>query len=126
MSIDINNLNQDSLAILDNAELINMVLVMSGELNKLKKSERVDMSDCEKRLEKLEREVNKDRQYSRRDSIEIAGISPDVKDEDIEEEVIKILKAAKAKAGNRYPTFFDIQAAHRKGRKSVVICKFVN
>ena len=83
-------------------------------------------NNYEKRLEQLEREVNKDKQYSRRDTCEIVGISNDVKDDDIEEECIKILKAAKAKVGNRYATTFDIHAAHRRGKKGTVIIKFVN
>ena len=71
-------------------------------------------------------EIWKSTQYSRRDCCEIVGISRDIIDDNIEEECIKVLKAAKAKAGNRYPTTLDIQAAHRKGKKGTVIIKFVN
>ena len=66
------------------------------------------------------------KQYSRRDTIEIAGIKQDVADEHIEEECLKILKASKVKVANKFPTSIDIQAAHRKGRKGNVVVKFVN
>ena len=72
---------------------------------------------------KLEREVNKDKQ--RRDAIEFAGISADVPDDKIEDECLGILKAAEVKVGNKFPTVKDFHVAHRMGRKSIVILKFV-
>ena len=78
------------------------------------------------KLEKLEREMNKTKQYIRRDTIEIMGIGQDVQDDDIENKTLEILKVAKVKVGKKYPTAMDIQASHRKGRKGVVIVKFVN
>ena len=77
-------------------------------------------------MEKLEREINKDKQYIRRDSIDIVGINLAVADDDIEDECLKILKTAKVKIGNKFPTAMDIQAAHRKRNKNCVIVKFVN
>ena len=126
MSIDISNLTKESLAALDTTQLINMVLVMGGEIKTLKNSTTIDLTECEKRLEALEREVNKDKQYLRRDTIEVVGIPSDVTDEEIEDEVIKVLKAAKVKLGNKFPNAFDINAAHRIGKKGKVIVKFVN
>ena len=80
----------------------------------------------DERLERLDRQLNLQNQYERRTSIELSGIPESVGDDGVEEAVINVLKAAKVKIHNRFPTHFDIQAAHRKGRKGVVICKFVN
>ena len=127
MSIDINNLTQSSLAGLNNEQLIGMVLVLHEENQKLQKiADEISSKNYDVRLEQLEREVNKDKQYSRRDTVEIVGINPEVKDEDIEDECIKILKAAKAKVGSKYPTTYEIHAAHRKNKKGHVIIKFTN
>ena len=127
MSLDLNNLSQESLVALESPQLIQMVLVLHEENLKLKKSSEENASkNYDLRLETLERELNMFKQYNRRDNIEIVGIDPVVRDEDIEEECIKILKAAKVKVGNKFPTTLDIQAAHRKGKKGTVIMKFVN
>ena len=80
----------------------------------------------DERLVKLEREVNNDKQHLRRDTIEFAGISADIPDDKIEDECLGILKAAKVKVGNKFPAAKDVHAAYRKGRKGIVISKFVN
>ena len=80
----------------------------------------------DERLVELEREVNKDSQHLRRDTIEFAGISADIPDDKIEDECLGILKAAEVKIGNKFPAAKDVHAAHRKGRKGIVILKFVN
>ena len=69
---------------------------------------------------------NKDKQYAGRDSVEIMSISRDVGDAHIEDECIKILKSAKVKVGNKFPSTLGIQAARRKRNKGKVIVKFVN
>ena len=127
MSINIKDMSHESLTALDTQQLADMVLFLYKENETLK----VNVDDTvlkkyELRLEQLEREVNKDKQYIRRETIELVGIDSSVPDDAIEEECIKILKVAKVKVGNRYPTTFDIHAAHRKGRKGNVILKFVN
>lgn len=59
-----------------------MVLTLHNQNEHLKRSsDAVGASNYEKRLEQLEREVNKDRQYGRRDSCEIMGINEEVSDE---------------------------------------------
>ena len=47
------------------------------------------------RLEQLERQQNLNIQYQRRDTIEITGIPSSIKQEELEEEVIKILDAGR-------------------------------
>ena len=70
--------------------------------------------------------MNEFKQYKRRGTLEIAGIGTDIEDVNVEEECLKILKAAKVKIGNKFASTHDIQAAHRIGRKGTVILKFVN
>ena len=48
------------------------------------------------RLEQLERQQNLNLQYQRRDTIEITGIPSSIKQEELEEEVMKILDAGEA------------------------------
>ena len=54
------------------------------------------------------------------------GIASDTDDSMIEDEVIKVLKAANVKVGSKNPGKMDIQAAHWKKNKKSVIVKFVN
>ena len=104
-----------------------MVLVLKDENEILKKSVDTNIAKgYEERLEFLERKITKDKQYARRDSVEIMGISRDVDDARIEDECIKIFKASKVKVGNKFPSTLDIQAAHCKRNKGKVILKFVN
>ena len=58
--------------------------------------------------------------------MEICGIDKAISDENVEDECLKIMKAAKVKVGNRFPNTLDVHAAHRKGKKGTVIIKFVN
>lgn len=124
---DINNMTQESLAELNSEQIVKLVLSLKDENDKLRSSaEEVIALKYEERLEKIEREINLSNQYSRRDSIEISGVPMSVPDADVEKEVIKILKTAKAKMGGKFPVAHDIQASHRIGRKGKIICKFVN
>ena len=66
------------------------------------------------------------KQYSRRDTIEVCGISADVPDDKIEEECLKIFNAAEVLVENRPPSGFFIHAAHRVGKNGKVLVKFVN
>ena len=127
MSVDMENLTDDSLLNLDTDSLILMVKTLHEENMKLKRSVDTKIADEYKsRITNLEREVNKDKQYGRRDCIEISGIDKNIPDEEIEEKCIKILKLAQVKVSNRFPNPLDIHAAHRKNRKGDVIIKFVN
>ena len=120
-------MNDKSLALLDNKDLIHIVKTLFEENNKLKiNSDRKMAEMYEQRLTNLEREVNKDKQYTRRDSIEIVGIDKNIPDEEIENTVIKILKSAQAKVGSKLPGALEINAAHRKNKKGDVIVKFTN
>ena len=125
--LDINNMNQETLSTLETDQLVRMVLFLKEENEVLKKStEEVISKKYDERLEKLEREINRDRQYARQDTIEISGINPNVSDDDIEDECLKILKTAKVKIGTKFPTSQDIHAAHRKRNRNITIVKFVN
>ena len=122
---DISNMNEESLSSLQSDQLVKIILALNKENENFKKTaEDIVAKRYDERLERLEREINKDKQYIRRETIEFSGISQDVGDDAIEDECLKILKAAKVKVGNRFPSTLDIHAAHRKGRKGIVILKF--
>ena len=66
-------------------------------------------------------------QYSRRDTLEISGIPMHIDDnKHLEEEVVEIFKDAKATVNRQNIKKMDIQAAHRIGKKGIVIVKVVN
>ena len=67
------------------------------------------MEATNKTIEKLEKEQNKSLQYLRKDSIEIAGIPVRIKDEDLEEEVVRIYGEASVKVHGMKLSLFDIQ-----------------
>ena len=125
---DFENATEEELAALGPQQLANIIKKLCVE-NKTLKENVLDPNvakQYDERLEKLEREVNKNKQYLRRESIEFVGIPANVKDEDIEAEVIDIMKAAKVKISRRDVTTLDIHAAHRKNKKGDVIVKFTN
>ena len=111
MSFDRTNITEDSLTALAKEQLVQMVMSLhETNVQLIKSSDAVPAGEYDKRLEKLERELNKDHQYGRRDSLEIVGIKHDVEDVEIEETCLKILKAAKVKVGNRFAGSLDIHA----------------
>ena len=119
---DISNISRESLASLETEQLIHLTLTLNEENEKLKKStDESTLKKYDERLERLERELNLNKQYQRRDTIEISGVPQNIPDDCVEDEVIKILKAAKAKIGNRYPGSLDIHAAHRKKIKTTLL-----
>lgn len=125
--INFNALNDEALQRLESDDLISIVKALNEENKKLKKSADKKITlEYEARLEKIEREMNKDRQYLRRDTIEISGIDDGIDDEEIEATCLKLLKFANVKVGTKTPTTNDIHAAHRKGKKGTVILKFTN
>ena len=126
IDFDINNMTQASLATLQADQLISLVLALREE-NVIFKHSAAEIAEkkYDEILVKLEREVNKDR-HLRRDTIEFVGISADIPDDKIEDECLGILKAARVKVGNKFPAAKDVDAAHRKGRKGIVILKCVN
>ena len=116
-------LTAENLEALDKQQLIKMVMDLSTSIIKLQEDYKrvIDF-----RLYNLERSVNLNHQYLRRDSIEISGIPSTVTDDKVEDEVIEILKEAKVSLNRQNLKKSDIQAAHRKGKKGVVIVKMVN
>ena len=124
---DINTATADSLAQLHPDQIIKIVLALKDENKKLlENANEIVAKEYNERFERLERELNLQKQYERRTSIEITGIPASVPDDEIEDAVITVIKTAKAKAHNKFPSHLDIHAAHRKGKNGVVICKFVN
>ena len=82
-----------------------MILALKEENEILKKTtEETIAKKYDDRLERIEREINKDRQYWRRDTIEIAGIDPEIHDDDVEDECLKFLKAVKNPTSCRSPS----------------------
>ena len=127
VEFNINEITEEYLTRIAPESIIQLTLALKEENQKLlANATDVVSKNYEQRFERLERELNLQKQYERRSSIEISGIPTTVDDADIEDTVIKVLKAAKVKVHTKFPSHMDIQAAHRKGKKGVVICKFVN
>ena len=85
------------------------------------------MEESNKRLIRLERNQNEHLQYTRRDTIEITGIPKNIKQDDLEDEVIKIFEAANVSVGGERLSKIQIQAVHRIGKaQEKTVAKFVN
>ena len=126
-NFDINTVTAESLQQLQPQQMIQLVLALKEENQKLLQNAHEEVTKkYEERFVRLERELNLQQQYERRTCIEITGIPETVGKDELEDAVIDVLKAAKVKVHNKFPAHLDIQAAHRKGRKGNVICKFVN
>lgn len=127
LEFNVNELTEEFLKTIAPAEVIKLAIALKEENQKLLTSANDEIvKKYEDRFIRLERELNLQKQYERRTSIEITGIPQSVEDDAVEDAVLKVMKAAKAKAHTKFPTHMDIHAAHRKGKKGVVICKFVN
>ncbi len=124
----IHDLTAEKLTTMEPNQLIQLTLALKEENERLitLANDETTSKRYDERLERLERELNLQKQYERRSSIEISGIPESIDDNKIEDTVINVLKAAGSKVHNRDATYFDTQAAHRKGKKGVVIYKFVN
>ena len=95
MALDFSNISRDSLATLEQNQLITMVMSLyEANENFKKSSDAIIARKYDAKSEKLEREINKTKQYVRRDTIEITGIDMAVKDEEIEKETLEMLKVA--------------------------------
>ena len=106
-------------------ELIDLINSLKEENAALKEIHKL-YSQQNERMEKLEREFYRNQQYHRRNSIEISGIPSTVDQKNLETEVIRIYNTAQVIVDGDEVSAKDIQAAHRIGKKGVVICKFVN
>ena len=72
VEFDIFNMNKESLAVLQPDQMITLVLALKEENEKFRRSSQEEMSKAyDERLEKVERELNLQKQYERRPSIEI-------------------------------------------------------
>ena len=126
LTLDINNMNEQSLSAQPSEELIKMVLVLKDENEILKRSVDTNIAKgYEERLEFLEREINKDKQYARRDSVEIMGIGRDVDGAHIEDERINILNAAKVMGWKQIPIDLGYTSCSSQSNGKMIL-KFVN
>lgn len=97
---------------------------MNDELIKLKKrlsENEFYMEDQYDYIENLEKRLNHLDQYGRRENIEIAGIPNHVSDDNLEREVVKILK----KIGLTHIVHYNIVGCHRLRTKDKFGCKNV-
>lgn len=115
--------NNIELANLSKEQLIEMVQGLNEKLSKIQE-------DYQKvinlRLYNLERRMNMNAQYQRRDTLEITGIPADIPQEELEDDVIDLFKDMKVTVNRQPIRKIDIQAVHRIGKKGKVILKVVN
>ena len=78
------------------------------------------------RLYHLERSQNLSLQYNRRESFEVVGIPSDIPQDQLEEEIIEIVKEAKVSVNRQPLKKSDIVACHRTGKKGAVVCRVMN
>ena len=118
--------NPDVLDRMKKNELIDLILQLQTEKEEIRE-ERNSFVDLHKRVVELERSQYLYEQYGRRESIEISGIPTTVADENLEDEVIKVYKAAKVEVFGRDLRKDDISACHRLGKKKeTTIVRFTN
>ena len=86
-----------------------------------KKLEARDNSYNDKRIAELEKGLYAQQQYSRRDCVELVGISENVKSEDLEKLVVSIFKKTGIEVTERH-----FHAVHRLHNKTTVIAKLIN
>ena len=117
-------LNENNLDTVNKQQLIHMVLNLNERISKIQEDfQRV----TNLRLYHLERNLAMTQQYSRRDTLEISGIPMHIDDDkQLEEEVVEIFKDVKATVNRQNIKKIYIQAAHRIGKKGIVIVKVVN
>ena len=77
--------------------------------------------NLDKRIVNIERRMNDQEQYSRRECIELVGLPDETNGEDLEDMVVKSFKTAGVNVTQR-----DFHAIHRMKNKKVVIAKLVN
>ena len=115
-TVNLGNINS-----LNKTQLLQLVQSLHTENTELRK-----IKEFNERLESIERKLNIQSQYYRRESVEISGINPNIKQEDLEQKVIEICNASKVEIDGQGVTKRDITACHRIGRKGKTICRFVN
>ena len=75
------------------------------------------------KIEKLEKQQIRSDQYSRKETIEMKGINPELPDREVEKKVIEVLNSIKSETDQPF-TPEGIHACHKL--KKIVICKFVS
>ena len=123
--IDIKNMNIASLDALGQVKVFELLVFLRDENDRLKRVSETETKRYDERFASIEREMNLDRQYHRRNTIEISGMPEDFEPDAVEDEVLKVLKAANVKVDGKLIRKIDMQAAHYKRNKSIVV-KFVN
>ena len=78
-----------------------------------------------RKITSLERRQYSTDQYTRKESIELKGLDPNLPDNEIESKVVEILNIIKDDDQEDYDES-DIQACHKLKNKKMVICKFVH
>ena len=118
--------NPEVLDKMKKAELVELVMQLQVEKNTIKE-ELESLQVISSRVIELERSQYLYEQYGRRESVEITGIPPTVKIEDLEDAVIDVYNKAEVKVFGRELEKEDISACHRIGKKKeVTIVRFVN
>ena len=106
--------------------LVKLVLELQKEKNMLFQ-QNDEIKVVRNKVTELERSHLLYLQYGRRESVEITGIPKEIRQENLEEEVIKIYNEAGVSVFGRSVNSTDISACHRVGKKEeVTIVKFVN
>ena len=118
-------MSTDNLNSYNKKELMDMVKELRTENLALKELQAY-IKLTNERLVVLERAQNREIQYQRRNTIEITGIPTAVKQDRLEEEVVKIFNAAGVSVNDHKLDPYQIQACHRVGKKGVTVCKFTN
>ena len=119
-TFDVNKLNN-----FKKAELVELVVQLQKE-KEILQTESKFMKNISQRVTELERSHNLYLQYGRRESVEISGIPTDVKDEDLEEAVLRVYEEAGVEVDGTKLKKAHISACHRIGKKGNVIVRFPN
>ena len=77
------------------------------------------------KIEKLEKQQIRSDQYSRKETIDMKGINPELPDREVEKKVLKVLNSIKSETDQPF-TPEDIHACRKLKNKKIVICKFVS
>ena len=77
------------------------------------------------KIGKLEKQQIRSDQYSRKETIEMKGINPELPGREVEKKVLEVLNSIKSETDQPF-TPEDIHDCHKLKNKKIVICKFVS
>ena len=77
------------------------------------------------KLDQLEKQQIRSDQYSRKETIEVKGLDPELSNQEVEKKVLEVLNTIKSDHDKEF-TPEDIHACHKLKNKKFVICKFVS